>query len=186
VGDAYVDGDWSQVRNHRVREWTLAVDARTRRRTEGPMNHQLAGRGLTLVGPPGTGKSTAAALCCREAVKAGRTVQFSYVPNLADALAGRPPERAQLVKHQIAVDLLVWDDFGVRDLADWEIGFLDQIVEGRYRRYAPMIVTSNLTPTTLYGDPRIQRLADRWRDRTAAGQVILGGASMRNGGRAWA
>lgn len=183
---AYADAEWARVRDPKVREWALAVDARTRRRTEGSINWQLMGRGALMVGPKGTGKSSAAALCCREAVEKGRSVHWSYVPDLADSLAAKPAERAQVVRHQVAVDLLVWDDFGVRDLADWEIGFLDQIVEGRYRRYAPMIVTSNLTPKALAGDARIGRLVDRWQQRTAAALIVLGGASMRANGKGWA
>jgi len=139
-----------------------------------------------MVGPTGTGKSSAAALCCRAAVEAGRSVHWAYVPKLADRLAGKAAERAELIRHQESVDLLVWDDFGVRDLADWEIGFLDQIVEARYSRYRPMIVTSNHTPAMLAGDARIGRLVDRWRERTAAALIVLGGASMRANGKGWA
>lgn len=183
---AYADADWARVREPKVREWALGIDARCRRRTEGQMNWALAGRGALMVGPRGTGKSSAAALCCREAVTAGRSVQWSYVPDLADSLAGRPAERAAVVRHQVHVDLVVWDDFGVRDLADWEIGFFDQIVEGRYRAYRPMIVTSNHTPAMLAADPRIGRLVDRWQERTAAALIVLGGASMRANGKGWA
>jgi len=186
VPPAYADADWSRVRDPKVREWALGIDARCRRRTEGTMNWALAGRGALMVGPRGTGKSSAAALCCREAVKAGRSVHWSYVPDLCDQLAGKPAERAQLVRHLVHVDLLVFDDFGVRDPADWEIGFLDQIVEGRYRSYRPMIVTSNHTPAMLAADPRMARLVDRWQERTAAALIVLGGASMRANGRGWA
>lgn len=183
----YTEGDWARVRSELVQRWAHGVEARTRRRSDpGTVNWSLIGRGALLVGPRGTGKSTAAGLLCRAAVTAGRTVQWSYLPDLADSLAGKPAERAQVVRHQVAVDLLVWDDFGVRDLADWEIGFLDQIVEGRYRAYRPMIVTSNLTPTMLAADQRIGRLVDRWQERTAASLIVLGGASMRANGKGWA
>jgi hypothetical protein len=177
VPEPYADGVWDRVRNPAVREWTLGMDARLG--GSPTPNFKLLGVGMLIVGPIGTGKSTAAALCCSEAARLRYRPVWSYVPDLADALHGNPTDRADLIRQQVAADLLVFDDFGVRDLADWEIGFLDQIVEGRYRRRRPMIVTSNWTPADLVKDERIARLADRWRERVAANVVVLAGESMR-------
>ena len=185
--DLYRDAVWDKVRSPAIREWTLGLAARTLRRTaaepERP-NWALLGHGLLILGPVGTGKSSAAALVCREAARLGKSVQFSYVPDLCDRLTVNAKIRSEETRRQELVDLLVWDDFGVRDLADWEIGFLDQIVENRYRSRRPMVVTTNLLPADLRADDRLQRTVDRWRERSASQMATLGGESMRGGGPA--
>lgn len=180
VPDVYRSAVWEKVRSPAIREWTFAVHGRTQRKEDpGPPNWSLLGHGLLIMGPTGTGKSSAAALVAREAVKAGRSVRWSYVPDLVDLMSASPKDRAHEVRMQEAVDLAIWDDFGVRDLADWEIGYLDQIVETRYRARRPMVVTTNWTTSDLTGDVRLSRLVDRWRERTASGEAHLVGESMR-------
>jgi DNA replication protein DnaC len=182
VPEVYGDADWSQVRSPAIREWCIALDARAQRlggRCAEP-NWQVLGHGLLIIGPVGTGKSSAAALVCQEAARLEKSIRWSYVPDLADAIAQRAQERQHEIRLQEAADLLVWDDFGVRDLADWEIGYLDQIVETRYRARKPMVVTTNWTGADLRSDPRLARMVDRWRERTASMFAVLGGESMRN------
>ncbi len=132
-----------------------------------------------MSGPVGTGKSSAAALVARSAVMAGRTVRWVYVPDLCDALTLNVTSRVSETKVQETAEVLIWDDFGVRDFADWEIGYLDQIVEHRYRRKRLMVVTTNLEAQALRSDTRLDRLMDRWRERTAADYAALAGPSMR-------
>lgn len=180
VPEAYLEADWKQVRSLAVQQWAVTIAERTYRRSDAaPRQGWLAGRGLLLLGPVGTGKSSAAALVCSAAVSAGRSVAWQYVPDLIDELSDKPAKRADVVRRAAAADLLVWDDFGVRDAADWELGFLDQIVERRYREFRPMVVTSNLTTQDLAGDTRLHRITDRWRERTACDKVVLSGESMR-------
>lgn len=143
------------------------------------MRSALAGHGLLIMGPVGTGKSSAAALACRAAALAERDVLWAYVPEMVSRMSTGPRERADIIRAQSGVDLLVWDDFGVTDLADWEVGYLDQIVEARYRNRKPMVVTTNWTPNDLRGDARLARLVDRLGERTASQAVVLSGTSMR-------
>lgn len=178
--DVYRDAEWSNVRHPAVREWSLGLTGRVGGVAAGTTNWGLLGHGLLILGPTGTGKSSAAALCCRASVEAGLTTRWTYVPDLVDRLSAGPKERLHEVAMQSAVNVLVWDDWGVRDLADWEIGYLDQIVEARYRSRKPMVVTTNWTPEDLRTDRRMARLVDRWRERTASQAVILSGESMRN------
>jgi predicted ATPase len=180
VPDLYAGADWGRVRSPAVQEWASQIVTRAARRSEeAPL--QYRGHGLLMVGPVGTGKSSAAALCCVEGAVRERTMRYSYVPDLCDALMQTPRERAVVIRAQETVDLLTWDDFGVRDLADWEIGYLDQIVEARYRSRKPMIVTSNLTIGDLREDERLARMVDRWRERVCSQMVVLAGESMRTG-----
>lgn len=184
VPDLYRDADWGLVRSPAIREWTLALEARARRsitRGSNP-NWRLIGHGLLVMGPVGTGKSSSAALCCLEAARLEKSIRWAYVPDLCDAIAQRAAEREKEIKLQAAADLLVWDDFGTRDLADWEIGYLDQIVEARYRQRKPMVVTTNWTAEDLRGDARLARMVDRWRERVCSNAVVLTGESMRSKG----
>lgn len=175
VPEIYLTARWSEIRSPVVQNWAKSIVDRTSP-TGSP---GLRGHGLIIFGPVGTGKSSAAALCCHRAATFGKTVRWSYVPTLTDTLAKDVKSRVEEVKHQETVDLLVWDDFGVRDLADWEIGFLDQIVDVRQRRRKPMIVTTNLNRVEMDHDARLARMLDRWRQRTASVGAVLDGASAR-------
>lgn len=179
----YLSASWQKVRDADVRGWTIGMQARTRRVGEdSPPNWRMLGHGLLILGPVGTGKSSAAALCGIEALLVERTVLWSYVPDLIDALSSGPRDRKRVIGEQSRADLLIWDDFGVRDMADWEVGYLDQIVEARYRARKPMIVTTNWTAQDLRNDGRIQRMVDRWRERVCSTAILLGGESMRGNG----
>src|SRR5690606_40873048 len=73
VPEAYINAEWRHVRTQAVKEWSLTVAERTYRRSDpGARNGKFAGRGLLLLGPVGTGKSSAAALICADAVTADR------------------------------------------------------------------------------------------------------------------
>lgn len=167
VPEIYWQSEWEQVRAEDVRQVadTLAV-------------RMQSGRGAMILGGPGVGKSSAAGLICLEAARKGLSVRWSYVPTLMDEMLDSK-QRLTIVRQQSAVDLLVWDDLGVRALAGWEYGFMDQIVEARYQRRRPMIVTGNLTPDDLRSNESLTRMVDRWRQRTAADLIPIGGRSRR-------
>ncbi len=118
----------------------------------------------------------AAALVCGAAVHAGLSIRWFYVPDLVALLAARETLNHTL-KLSMAADLLVWDDFGVEGLRDWQIGLLDRVVEARYRRDLPMVVTTNLSRKSLE-DPSLARLNDRWSERRYV--VTISGDSMRS------
>lgn len=135
------------------------------------------GKGAIIFGPVGTGKSSTAGLLVQSAVKAGLKVKWSYVPDLCDLMLNQY-RRQEVRSSQVAPDVLVWDDFGVRPFANFELGILDQIVESRYRQRKSMIVTTNLTVEQMQA-PEFARLRDRWRERCAA--WVIGGKSQREG-----
>ena len=137
--------------------------------------HRQRAEGLLLLGPVGTGKSSAAALVCAAAVPAAMSVRWFYVPDLVALLADKATLNHTL-KLSMAADFLVWDDFGVEGLRDWQIGLLDRVVEARYRRDLPMVVTTNLARKSLE-DPSLARLNDRWAERRFV--VTISGDSMR-------
>jgi DNA replication protein DnaC len=172
VPDHYRLGDWE----------TCRVGDDLRMYVRGMPGFVADGRGLILFGPVGTGKSTTAGLLCLEAARHGLQPQWTYAPDLKDMLRPGPGgDRIRTLERQRAADLLIWDDFAVggsTSLADWEIGWLDQIVEYRYQRRRSMIVTTNLTGQALREDDRLVRMIDRWRERNMG--LVVTGETMRD------
>lgn len=169
--DARVPEKYIGARPDRVRERAIieyADDVRAR---------AALGAGLVISGPVGTGKSSAASVVVREALKADLTARYVYVPNLIEHMQERI-NRSEAVKVQLTPDLLVWDDLGVGGLADWQVGWLDRIVELRYQRSRPMVVTTNLTARSLMHTDELRRMVDRWRERGSL--VVIGGESQRS------
>ena len=163
--EQYRRSDWERCRvGSEIARW---------RHQAGPLID--AGRGLILFGSVGTGKSSTAALLAAEAIKAGKTVRWSYVPDLCDRMYDQW-RRQEIRREQTGPDLLIWDDLGVRPLTNFEIGMLDQIVEGRYQRKKAIVVTTNLTSEQL-GQQEFVRMRDRWKERCEA--WVIGGESMR-------
>lgn len=131
------------------------------------------GRGLILMGPVGTGKSSIAACIARDALQIGRgdevpvlhlgqpTVRWEYVPTMLDNL--EKGDRIAVEERQYRPSLLVWDDFGVDKLAPWQYGYLDRIVEWRYARRLSMVITTNVKPADLEKDVELGRMLSRWR-----------------------
>jgi len=123
------------------------------------------GKGLLIGGPTGTGKSSLAALIARETALAGLRVRWEYVPTMIDTMEFGKAERLAVEERQRTAGLVVWDDFGVDELADWQIGFIDRIVEQRYGSGRSMIITTNTPFAELKADLRLGRIMSRWRQR---------------------
>jgi DNA replication protein DnaC len=166
VPEKYRSGDWEECSGaDALRPWCADI---TRRVT--------AGRGWILSGPVGTGKSTAAGLIATEAAKAGLSVRWEYVPTMLDDMEMRDTRRS-VFGRQRSVDLLIWDDFGVAQLQQWQIPLIDRIVEHRYAAMKAMIVTTNVQLALMRDDPAISRFVDRWRERMQG--LEMGGQSRR-------
>lgn len=138
--------------------------------------YKNTGNSLVINGPVGTGKSSVAALIAGEAVMADLSVLWQYIPDVFDQMSERQ-SRVSMIKQAVHADVLIWDDFGVGGFSEWQVGYLERIVERRYQLYKPMIVTTNLTRKALGQAEQLQRMVDRWRERGFA--ITLGGESMR-------
>jgi DNA replication protein DnaC len=105
------------------------------------------GRGLWLMGPVGTGKTTLARLVAKSALTAGRSVAIYSLPRLLNEI--RDTHRAErshvdLLDRLTAVDLLHIDDVGAERTTDWVLEELYSIVNARYEDERSMVITTNI------------------------------------------
>ena len=105
------------------------------------------GRGLWLMGPVGTGKTTLAMLVAKAALAGGRSVAIYSLPRLLNEI--RDTHRAErshvdLLDRLTAVDLLHIDDVGAERSTDWVLEELYSIVNARYEDERSMVITTNI------------------------------------------
>jgi DNA replication protein DnaC len=123
------------------------VVATVRAYCERIQEHLDAGRGLWLMGPVGTGKTTLAMLVSKAALSAGRSVAVYSLPRLLNEI--RDTYRAErshveLLDRLAAVDLLHVDDVGAERTNDWVLEELYSIVNARYEEQRAMLITTNI------------------------------------------
>lgn len=166
VPDLYARATWGAVVHAKRTLGRYAKDIRS---------HVAAGRGLVISGPVGTGKSSAAGLIAGVAVRNDITVLWQHVPAVVGELI--TPEGKHELRRAMTAELLIWDDFTLGGLTDWQIATLDRVVERRYSSMRPMIVTANIPRKVMLEAPEIRRMVDRWSDRCEF--VSMSGESLR-------
>lgn len=112
-----------------------------------------AGRNLYLGGPVGTGKTGLAVGALRVVHESGaRRYLFCGVPALLDAMRARGREAAGAedpMTAAVAASVLVLDDLGAERPTDWVAERLYVLVNARYEKQLPTVVTTNLAPDEL-------------------------------------
>lgn len=128
-----------------------------------------AGRGLWLMGGPGTGKTTLAMLASKAAIEAGRTVAIYSTPALLarirQTFAAEGGEDGYLAffDRLVSVDLLHLDDLGAERTTDWVLEQLYAIVDRRYNDERSIVFTTNLEEPELtqqVGTRTVSRLVE--------------------------
>lgn len=139
------------------------------------------GPSLLIVGSTGVGKSHQAYGAIRALAVSGVGVSWLYTTaaDLYGALRPRPGVDSETVFERFTgVDLLVLDDFGAAKSSEWNEEVNYRLINHRYERQKPTLITSNVPPRDLpaaLGERVASRLAEM------ATRVVLRGGDRRLG-----
>ncbi|MCW3066855.1 MAG: family ATPase [Solirubrobacterales bacterium] len=107
------------------------------------------GRGLSLFGTVGTGKTTLAMIVAQAALDARRSVAIYSLPRLLAEIRttyeeGSEHSHVDLLDRLSAVDLLHVDDVGAERTSPWVLEQLYALVNARYEAERSMVITTNI------------------------------------------
>jgi len=113
---------------------------------------RLHSSGVIFWGKPGVGKSHLAAAIANELLERGFSVLFlntvDFLNSLRDLYRNEESEAPE-IERVSGVDLLVLDDLGAEKPTEWALEKIYQIVNIRYERLGPLIITTNLDLNSL-------------------------------------
>ena len=126
------------------------------------------GKGLSLSGPAGTGKTHLAVAITRALVDRGVSAVIVNVPMLLLTFRGtfsgdRPERFDQMLECLCRCEHLVLDDLGRERPTEWAQETLYLVVNVRYQECLATSLTTNLSPVELrtrLGEPILDRLAE--------------------------
>lgn len=124
------------------------------------------GEGLFFTGNCGTGKTHLAAAIANQLLQMKKQVIFRTSIELLDDIKRTFEDKSStfnLIDLFKTADLLVIDDLGKEVFKDWSLSQLNAIIDGRYERNLPVIITAN------YNDVELRRrLAMNAESKTAS------------------
>jgi len=104
--------------------------------------------GLLMVGKVGRGKTHLAAAMAIEQIKLQKSVVFGTVPTILirirQSFSGEGPNEFQVMNTIAGCSLLVLDDLGKEKHSDWAEEKLYEIINVRYLRNLPVVITTNV------------------------------------------
>jgi DNA replication protein DnaC len=165
------------------------IDYRAPRGLDRPLMQELLGGGwieahdnLVITGPTGVGKSWLACALGHKACRDNRSVLYVRAPKLFDelALAHGDGSFARRAKSLAAVQLLIFDDWGLEPLTAQARHDLLEILEDRYGRRSTLVTSQvpvadwhSLIGQATYADAILDRLVHN------AHRIDLTGESLR-------
>ncbi len=137
------------------------------------------GRSLLILGPTGTGKTHQAYAAVRALAHSGAHCRWQFT-TAADAYARLRPRHRVDSEEEFArlsdTQLLVLDDLGAAKASEWTEEINYRLINHRYERDLPTLITSNVPPKDLaaaLGERMTSRLAEM------ADRVVLRGDDRR-------
>lgn len=122
---------------------------------------------LVLLGPVGTGKTSAALAACKaDQLDHGAGVGFYPVAELLDMLRPGGPDDA--LGRLTATPRLIVDDVGTERVTDWTAERMGVLINRRWMEELPTIATSNLPPKEL-----CEAMGERAYSRLVGGALVL-------------
>lgn len=119
--------------------------------------------GLILWGNKGTGKSTAAACIANSLLNRGVSTIMTSFGSIIRTIESRDERESRLIGRLNSARLLIIDDLGTERASDYVIEKVYNVVDARYRRQKPLIITTNLSIRDMRDelDIRYARIYDR-------------------------
>ena len=141
------------------------------------------GRSLVLLGEPGRGKTHLAIAIAYKAIQGGYDARFTTAAQLLNEMhvAAREGETGAALADFVSPDVLVIDELGYLTYGPDAANSLFHVVDQRYLKRKPVLITSNKEPdawgTVLHDDDLANAIVDRLQEN---GEVIrLKGKSYR-------
>lgn len=104
--------------------------------------------GLLFIGSVGTGKTHLAAAIAHDQINKGRSVLFGTVPTLLSRIKATYSDDHETEREVMSMffrcSLLVLDDLGKEKVSEWVEERMYEIVNGRYERNLPIVITTNV------------------------------------------
>lgn len=166
-----------------IRDWVRELVEGAVQDTDRAAVALTTGRSLLILGPTGTGKTFQAYGAVRALSLSGLMCswQFSTAADIYARLRPRPRVDSEEEFRSIAnARLLVIDDLGAAKATEWTEEVDYRLINHRYERELPTLITSNVKPADLkpiLGDRVTSRLVEM------TTRVVLKGDDRRRGGQ---
>jgi DNA replication protein DnaC len=127
--------------------------------------NRVSTKGLLLAGPYGTGKTHLVTAIHREVLAKDIASVFVNMPNLVDELIQSFKSNSESITYTAALEkrLVIIDDLGAERLRDWVQEYIYRLINERYEKMLPLVVTTNCgikELETRIGGPAVDRLAE--------------------------
>lgn len=177
------------VSDPRVRQWVDDVTANATAPTTGGRREVSTGPSLLLLGATGVGKTHEAFGALRALIATGIVVRWESI-TAADLYADMRPSAGVdpewMMRRLVRIPLLHLDDLGAATTTRWTEELTYRLINWRYNRELPTLITSNLAPVRTATMPAEQpvlreQIGDRVASRLAGmcQQIAMSGPDLR-------